>query len=143
MDLRYLEEVVHSSLKIEREEGELSPMPETEDRQNTLFAHASNVVSGTDTVPRGCYPSKCICILKRLKHYLQELLQAQLMKRKNAPNCKKCELTEDLVDACIPGGVVTVCGIVSIINTDIDTGGVRTQNYNPVFDKIWECQSNF
>ena len=77
MDLRYLEEVVHSSLKIEREEGELSPTPETEDRQNTLFAHASNVVSGTDTVPRGCYPSKCICILKRLKHYLQELLQAQ------------------------------------------------------------------
>ena len=53
MDLRYLEEVVHSSLKIEREEGELSPMPETEDWQNTLFAHASNVVSGTDTMPRG------------------------------------------------------------------------------------------
>lgn len=54
MDLRYLEEgAVHSSLKVEREEGELSPTPETEDRQNTLYANASNVVSGTDAVPRG------------------------------------------------------------------------------------------
>ena len=59
------------------------------------------------------------------------------------PRTVKYELTEDLVDACVPGGVVTVCVIVSIINTDIDIGGVRTQNYNPVFDKIWECQSNF
>ena len=31
----------------------MSPTPETEDRQNTFYANASNVVSGTDSVPRG------------------------------------------------------------------------------------------
>ena len=31
----------------------------------------------------------------------------------------KCELTKDLVDACVPGGVVTVCGIVNIISTSV------------------------
>ena len=30
----------------------MSPTPKTEDRQNTFYANASNVVSGTDSVPR-------------------------------------------------------------------------------------------
>lgn len=46
--LRY-REVVHSNLKAEREEGELSPTPETEDR---LYGNAGNVVSGIDAVPK-------------------------------------------------------------------------------------------
>jgi len=33
------------------------------------------------------------------------------------------ELTEDLVDVCVPGDVVTVCGIVNFINTNVDVGG--------------------
>jgi len=41
------------------------------------------------------------------------------------PRTVECELTEDLVNACIPGDIVTVCGIVEIINpsTDVGSGG--------------------
>eukprot|EP01018_Ginkgo_biloba_P002349 Gb_35988 [translate_table: standard] len=52
--LRYLEEgVVHIGLKVEREEGELSPTPETEDRQNALYSNAGNLISGMDAMPKG------------------------------------------------------------------------------------------
>lgn len=35
----------------------------------------------------------------------------------------ECELSEDLVDACIPGDVVTVTGIIRVINNYMDIGG--------------------
>lgn len=39
------------------------------------------------------------------------------------PRTVECELTEDLVDACIPGDVVTVTGIIRVINDYMDIGG--------------------
>lgn len=39
------------------------------------------------------------------------------------PRTVECELTQDLVDACIPGDVVTVTGIIRGINTYMDIGG--------------------
>jgi DNA replicative helicase MCM subunit Mcm2 (Cdc46/Mcm family) len=48
------------------------------------------------------------------------------------PRTVECELTEDLVDACIPGDVVTVCGIVKIINTDMDVGGGIMKHFKQI-----------
>lgn len=39
------------------------------------------------------------------------------------PRTVECELTEDLVDACIPGDVVTAMGIIRVINNYMDIGG--------------------
>ena len=39
------------------------------------------------------------------------------------PRTVECELTNDLVDVCVPGDVITVCGLVKAINTDMDVGG--------------------
>lgn len=39
------------------------------------------------------------------------------------PRTVECELTQDLVDACIPGDVVTVTGIIRGINSYMDIGG--------------------
>lgn len=39
------------------------------------------------------------------------------------PRTVECELIQDLVDACIPGDVVTVTGIIRGINTYMDIGG--------------------
>lgn len=39
------------------------------------------------------------------------------------PRTVECELTEDLVDSCIPGDVVTVTGLIKVINNYMDIGG--------------------
>lgn len=39
------------------------------------------------------------------------------------PRTVECELMEDLVDTCIPGDVVTVTGIIGVINNYMDIGG--------------------
>ncbi|CAI5474317.1 unnamed protein product [Closterium sp. Yama58-4] len=39
------------------------------------------------------------------------------------PRVVDCELREDLADSCLPGDVVAVCGIVKIINNEMDVGG--------------------
>jgi DNA helicase MCM8 len=36
------------------------------------------------------------------------------------PRTVECELTEDLVDSCIPGDLVTLCGIVKVASTEAD-----------------------
>lgn len=41
----------------------------------------------------------------------------------------ECELTEDLVDACIPGDVVTVTGIIRTINNYVDIGGGELKHF--------------
>ena len=48
---------------------------------------------------------------------LQELLRPEDHEEGRVPRTVECELTEDLVDACIPGIVVTVTGIIKSINS--------------------------
>jgi DNA replicative helicase MCM subunit Mcm2 (Cdc46/Mcm family) len=54
---------------------------------------------------------------------LQEVVAYEGQEEGRIPRTVDCELTEDLVDTCVPGDVVTVCGIVKVINTDQDMGG--------------------
>ncbi|KAL5711249.1 DNA helicase [Ranunculus cassubicifolius] len=59
---------------------------------------------------------------------LQELLKSENHEEGRVPRTVECELTEDLVDACIPGDVVTVTGIVKMINNYMDVGGGKSKN---------------
>lgn len=54
---------------------------------------------------------------------LQELLKSEEHEEGRVPRTVECELTEDLVDMCIPGDVVTVTGIIRVINNYMDIGG--------------------
>ncbi|KAM7262451.1 hypothetical protein ACFE04_000134 [Oxalis oulophora] len=58
---------------------------------------------------------------------LQELLKSEDHEDGRVPRTVECELTEDLVDACIPGDVVTVTGIIRVINNYIDIGGGKSK----------------
>lgn len=54
---------------------------------------------------------------------VQELLKSEDHEEGRVPRTVECELTEDLVDACIPGDIVTVTGIIRVINSYMDVGG--------------------
>lgn len=54
---------------------------------------------------------------------MQELTKSDDHEEGRVPRTVECELTEDLVDACIPGDVVTVTGIIRVINNYMDIGG--------------------
>lgn len=54
---------------------------------------------------------------------IQEIVGEEAYEEGRLPRTVECELTEDLVDVCVPGDVVTVCGIVNFINTNVDVGG--------------------
>ncbi|KAH7866667.1 hypothetical protein Vadar_023432 [Vaccinium darrowii] len=59
---------------------------------------------------------------------LQELLKSEHHEQGRVPRTVECELTEDLVDACIPGDVVTVTGIIRVINNYMDIGGGKSKS---------------
>nr|XP_027071030.1 probable DNA helicase MCM8 isoform X3 [Coffea arabica] len=61
---------------------------------------------------------------------LQELLKNEHHEEGRVPRTVECELTEDLVDACIPGDVVTVTGIIRMINNYMDIGGGKSKGKN-------------
>lgn len=54
---------------------------------------------------------------------IQEIVGEEGHEEGRLPRNVECELTEDLVDACVPGDIVTICGIVNFINTNVDVGG--------------------
>lgn len=54
---------------------------------------------------------------------IQEIVSEEAYEEGRLPRNVECELTEDLVDICVPGDVVTICGIVNFINTNVDVGG--------------------
>ncbi|RAL53674.1 hypothetical protein DM860_012289 [Cuscuta australis] len=61
---------------------------------------------------------------------IQELLRSGHHEEGRVPRTVECELTEDLVDACIPGDIVTVTGIVRVINNYMDIGGGKSKGKN-------------
>lgn len=61
---------------------------------------------------------------------LQELLKSEHHEEGRVPRTVECELTEDLVDACIPGDVVTITGIIRVINNYMDIGGGKSKSKN-------------
>ncbi|WCJ34583.1 minichromosome maintenance 8 [Euphorbia peplus] len=58
---------------------------------------------------------------------IQEILRSEDHEEGRVPRTVECELTEDLVDACIPGDVVTVTGIIRTINNYVDIGGGKSK----------------
>eukprot|EP01097_Dermamoeba_algensis_P009000 TRINITY_DN6200_c0_g1_i1.p1 TRINITY_DN6200_c0_g1~~TRINITY_DN6200_c0_g1_i1.p1 ORF type:complete len:798 (-),score=180.44 TRINITY_DN6200_c0_g1_i1:52-2406(-) len=50
------------------------------------------------------------------------------------PRTVEVELTEDLVDFCVPGDFVSVCGVVKVVNTDVPPGkNFQSQQNKGVF----------
>ncbi|KAM6593385.1 hypothetical protein CsatA_001088 [Cannabis sativa] len=64
---------------------------------------------------------------------IQELLKPEDHEEGRVPRTVECELTEDLVDACIPGDVVTVTGIIRVINNYMDIGGGKSKSKSQGF----------
>ncbi|KAF5750356.1 DNA helicase MCM8 isoform X1 [Tripterygium wilfordii] len=64
---------------------------------------------------------------------IQELLRSEDHEEGRVPRTVECELVEDLVDACIPGDVVTVTGIIRVINNYMDIGGGKSKGKNQGF----------
>ncbi|GMI64656.1 minichromosome maintenance 8 [Hibiscus trionum] len=64
---------------------------------------------------------------------LQELLKSEDHEEGRVPRTVECELTEELVDVCIPGDVVTVTGIIRVINNYMDIGGGKSKGRNQGF----------
>ncbi|PKI62194.1 hypothetical protein CRG98_017567 [Punica granatum] len=64
---------------------------------------------------------------------LQELQKSENHEEGRVPRTVECELTEDLVDVCIPGDVVTVTGFVKVINNYMDIGGGKSKTKNQGF----------
>jgi DNA helicase MCM8 len=62
-------------------------------------------------------------------------IQEQLDKKDpgRVPRTIECELTEDLVDSCVPGDVITLCGIVKVISTDADKGKFLVASFFKTF----------
>ncbi|CDP16881.1 unnamed protein product [Coffea canephora] len=67
----------------------------------------------TCNFPDGKFSPPSICELLKNEHHEEG----------RVPRTVECELTEDLVDACIPGDIVTVTGIIRMINNYMDIGG--------------------
>uniref|UniRef100_A0A6V7QXU4 Probable DNA helicase MCM8 n=1 Tax=Ananas comosus var. bracteatus TaxID=296719 RepID=A0A6V7QXU4_ANACO len=61
---------------------------------------------------------------------IQELFNSGSHEEGRVPRTVECELTEDLVDSCIPGDIVTVTGIVKVINNYMDVGGGKSKSKN-------------
>ncbi|XP_022145599.1 probable DNA helicase MCM8 [Momordica charantia] len=64
---------------------------------------------------------------------LQELTKSDDHEEGRVPRTVECELSKDLVDACIPGDVVTVTGIIRVINNYMDIGGGKSKSKNQGF----------
>ncbi|XP_071700805.1 probable DNA helicase MCM8 [Rutidosis leptorrhynchoides] len=61
---------------------------------------------------------------------IQELLKSEHHEEGRVPRIVECELVEDLVDLCIPGDVVTVTGLIRVINNYMDIGGGKSKGKN-------------
>ncbi|KAL8527636.1 hypothetical protein ACS0TY_005476 [Phlomoides rotata] len=72
---------------------------------------------------------------------IQELLKSEHHEEGRVPRTVECELTQDLVDACIPGDVVTVTGIIRVINNYMDIGGGKSKKNQALYYLYLEAVS--
>jgi len=49
---------------------------------------------------------------------IQEILTDDQHEAGRIPRTIECELTKDLVDKCVPGDQVSICGVVKVVSTD-------------------------
>ncbi|XP_003215325.1 DNA helicase MCM8 [Anolis carolinensis] len=70
---------------------------------------------------------------------IQELMSDDQREAGRIPRTIECELTQDLVDSCVPGDVITIAGIVKVANTD--EGASRNKNDKCVFLLYIEANS--
>ncbi|KAG6437372.1 hypothetical protein SASPL_102287 [Salvia splendens] len=61
---------------------------------------------------------------------IQDLLKSEHHEEGRVPRTVEYELTQDLVDACIPGDIVTVTGIIRVFNNYMDIGGGKSKGKN-------------
>ncbi|PKA63301.1 DNA replication licensing factor MCM3 like 1 [Apostasia shenzhenica] len=61
---------------------------------------------------------------------VKEILKSGAHEEGRVPRTVDCELSLDLVDSCIPGDIVTVTGIIKVINNYMDIGGGKSKNKN-------------
>eukprot|EP01100_Stratorugosa_tubuloviscum_P000096 TRINITY_DN1021_c2_g1_i2.p1 TRINITY_DN1021_c2_g1~~TRINITY_DN1021_c2_g1_i2.p1 ORF type:complete len:769 (-),score=340.00 TRINITY_DN1021_c2_g1_i2:106-2361(-) len=60
------------------------------------------------------------------------------------PRTIEVDLTEDLVDSCVPGDIITVCGIVKAINSEEDRGRItdKTKGYHVLYIQANSIENN-
>ena len=58
---------------------------------------------------------------------LQEIVTDESREEGRMPRTIECELTDDLVDKCIPGDEVTISGVVKVVSSEGE-GGARGKN---------------
>ncbi|KAK1320493.1 hypothetical protein QJS10_CPA03g01306 [Acorus calamus] len=102
---------------------------------------SSNFPDGKFSPPISCILQGCksrtfnpirssACLIDFQKIRIQELQKPENYEEGRVPRTVDCELTEDLVDACIPGDVVTLTGIIKVINKYMDVGRGKSKNKN-------------
>lgn len=51
-------------------------------------------------------------------HRVQELMSGDQRESGRIPRTIECELTQDLVDSCVPGDMVTITGVIKVSNEE-------------------------
>uniref|UniRef100_F6HQU8 DNA helicase n=1 Tax=Vitis vinifera TaxID=29760 RepID=F6HQU8_VITVI len=98
--------------------------------KNLKSAYIDKLVSVRGTVVKASTVKPLVVQMTFACVKLQEILKSENHEEGRVPRTVECELTEDLVDACIPGDVVTVTGIIRQINNYMDIGGGKSKNKN-------------
>ena len=74
---------------------------------------------------RSCNLPLSVAFPVKQKNILQELNSTDKEAAGGVPRTIEVELTEDLVDCCTAGDVVTVLGLVKVISTDMRAGTMQ------------------
>uniref|UniRef100_R7W0F1 MCM C-terminal AAA(+) ATPase domain-containing protein n=1 Tax=Aegilops tauschii TaxID=37682 RepID=R7W0F1_AEGTA len=98
--------------------------------KNLKAAYIKKLVTVRGTVVKVSTVKPLVLALEFKCMKIQELSSAENREEGRVPRTIECELIEDLVDCCIPGEVVTVAGIVKVLNNHMDVGGGKSKSRN-------------
>ncbi|KAK9914958.1 hypothetical protein WJX75_002939 [Coccomyxa subellipsoidea] len=82
---------------------------------------------------KACAIGRLVTVTGTVKIRVQELQNAHRDSGGQVPRTIEVELKEDLVDSCTAGDVVTVVGIVKVVNTETMPGASKTKNAKALF----------